>query len=242
MAWQDRARNLAHLNWTSAYEPEYEYAGSPLDCIAWEVSRLPGGGSLLMIDYLDRFWGSPHSFADLAPIVNRPIVTALSPDELRDLNALKKLTNGLVVMRVIVVHCDIKTVAGTDLFGLLGDARVQIVDVADEARIEAFFAPAESSERKSSVTIGQDFGRESANSMRQKLRAVIIAQFCSEELAAAMRPAVRFRLCTRMCNNIKDKRVEVDLNPIEADPNAKGVKASDEETFAVQKQEAMFLD
>lgn len=211
VAWQDRARDSAHLNWTSAYEPEYDYFGSPVHCIAWEASRLPGGGSL-MAEYLDRYFGFHTWFNPVGP----PITTPRSPDKLNDFEALKQLSNWLVVMRVIVVHSDLKTAAGTDLFGLLGDAPVQIVDVSEEAKIEAYLDLAETCERKKLVTIGQDFRRESADSMKQDLRAIIMAEFGSEELAAAMRPAVMFRLCTRMCNHIWHGHVEVDVDMFQA--------------------------
>ena len=90
----------------------------------------------------------------------------------------------------------------TDLFGLFGDAQVQIVDVSQEAKVAAYFDLAETCERRTPVTIRQNFGRDSVDSMKNYLRQVIIDQFHSEELAATMHPAIMFRLCTRMCNHI----------------------------------------
>lgn len=49
----------------------------------------------------------------------------------------------LVVMQFIVVHSRFEAAAATGLFGLLGDGPVQIVNVAEEARVDAFFDLAE---------------------------------------------------------------------------------------------------
>jgi len=56
----------------------------------------------------------------------------------------------MVVMRTIIIHASYKYAAKTDIFGLLGDAPVQIVDVSDEARVKAFFDFADESQRKGS--------------------------------------------------------------------------------------------
>ena len=100
------------------------------------------------------------------------------------------------------MHSDVKSAAATNHFGLLGEARVQIVDVSEQSRIEALFSLAETCERKSRVTVSQDFSREAPGSLQRKLWKVVVEQFRSEEMAARMRPAVMFRLCTQMCNHV----------------------------------------
>jgi hypothetical protein len=151
-----------------------------------------------MVDYLDESFGLPDPFEDLDL---RAPTGPVEPSKLTDLEILSRFQKWRVVMRVIVVHSDPRTAAETGLFGLLGDARVQIFDVSDQTRIEALFDFAEKCERQNPVTIAQNFHRESTDAVEQKLKTVIIEQFQSEELAAAMRPAVMFRLCTRMCNH-----------------------------------------
>jgi hypothetical protein len=105
-------------------------------------------------------------------------------------------------MRVIVIHCSIQAAIDSGLFGLFGDARVQIVDFSDNARNSMYLQLAKTSESKNQVRTHQDFDLESAAAMRQTLRAVVMEEFNSAELAAAMQPAVMYRLCTRMCNHV----------------------------------------
>ena len=104
-------------------------------------------------------------------------------------------------MRVIVVHSDLKSAAATGLFGLLGDARVQLVEASEEDKLEVYFGFAENCERHNAGAIKQDFRRESAASMVDAIRATVINQFGSEELMKALRPAIMFRLCTHMCSH-----------------------------------------
>jgi hypothetical protein len=163
-----------------------------------------------MINYLDKRYGFPDPFGDLSDSDWGGIPTAppskqkppLSPSKQKDLDALTKIAEWRAVMRVIVIHCSIKTAIDSGLFGLLGDARVQIVDVSDEARTAMYLQLAETCENRHQVTTHQDFSRKSVAAMEQNLRAVIMEEFDSPELAAAMRPATMFRLCTRMCNHV----------------------------------------
>lgn len=80
------------------------------------------------------------------------------------LETLQQLPSWKVVMRLIVVHASPHDGAKTGLFGLLGDARVQLVDVSDEARMNAYFDLAEECERKGHVHESQNLD------IRQDLR------------------------------------------------------------------------
>ena len=158
-----------------------------------------------MIDNLDDSFRWPSPFDTIPWGPETPTISpsiSLRPNKIRDLEALQRLRQWKVVMRAVVVHSDVKTAVEAGLFGLLGDARIQIVDVSEETRIEAFLELAETCERKSAVVPSQRFHRESVESMEKKLRDVVIEQFQSEELVTAMRPAIMFRLCTRMCNHV----------------------------------------
>ena len=52
---------------------------------------------------------------------------------------VQRLHHGAIVMRVIVGHTTFQDAARAGLFGLLGDAPIQIVDMSDELRLDAFF-------------------------------------------------------------------------------------------------------
>jgi hypothetical protein len=210
--WQDFARDSVHLNWTADYEGFYGHSEkrNPSEFLAWEASRFCRGGSL-MINYLDKRYGYPDPFADLSdsdwgnlvlvPLSER-MLWPLSPSKQKDLDALTKIAELRVVMRVIVIHCSIQTAIDSGLFGLLGDARVQIVDISDDARNAMYIQLAKTSESKNHVRIHQDFDLESAAAIRQTLRAIVMEEFHSAELAAAIQPAIMYRLCTRMCNHV----------------------------------------
>lgn len=196
-AWRDSARDSAHTNWASAYEAEYDYFGNPVYSTAWEALRLPGGGSFTL-DYFHRRFGSEYEFV---PGVGMSAVMPVSHDKTKDDQALGMLSTWLVVMRVIVVHLDFRSAAESGLFGLLGDAWVQVIDAADQSRIDTFLEYAEVCEQRAVVTTKQDFVLEPPHAMRRGLRELVLAEFHSENLVALMRPAVMFRLCTRMCNH-----------------------------------------
>ncbi|KAH8689969.1 hypothetical protein BGW36DRAFT_65628 [Talaromyces proteolyticus] len=78
----------------------------------------------------------------------------------------------MIVMRVVVIHADAVTGASTGLIGLLGDSRVQLVDVSDEARVNTFFNLAEECEPYGLITIRQDYRRDSAKLIHQKLETL----------------------------------------------------------------------
>lgn len=133
----------------------------------------------------------------MAPLA---VVPALTPARVRDSDALRRLSGWLVVMRTVVIHADFEHAALTGLFGLLGDARVQVIDMSEEATIDEYFVLAEACERAHPVSVHQSFERESVHSMEQELRQSAMEAFRSEEIAGLLRPAIMFRMCTRMCN------------------------------------------
>jgi hypothetical protein len=146
--WIDPSRDTIHLNWTPAYSAGYWGDGSALDHLAWSAAKARGGS--FMFDYLES--------------------TRDGEVDLRErIGALQKLQH--VVMHLIVVHTTFETAAKTGLFGLLGDACIQLVDVSDEARLHALFDFAEKceSEANGSITSKQDFRRQSPKSVKKIL-------------------------------------------------------------------------
>jgi hypothetical protein len=113
---------------------------------------------------------------------------------------LERLAVVSIIMRVFVVHCDQATAASTGLFGLLGDAPVQVVDAADEVKVNTFVALTIACERKVEGTIGQDVHRKPLELMRKQVRDIALQDYRSEKMAKAMRPAYMFRHCSQFCN------------------------------------------
>lgn len=182
-SWIDPSRDSIHLNWTPCYEAGYWGDGSALDYLAWRATRARGGS--FMFDYLD------NSFDGDVDMEER-------------IGALQQLRHGIVVMRIIVVHTTFETAAKTGLFGLLGDACIQLVDVSDEPRLNAFFDFAKECESAAKgVTRMQDFYRESSEIARRSLKDKLADTFGAQaaQKLPPMCPAIMFRLCSHWCNH-----------------------------------------
>ncbi|KAK4952423.1 hypothetical protein LTR10_009229 [Elasticomyces elasticus] len=195
--WEDRARESVHLHWTYIYGADFESSGRPLDYLVRRAVSVAAGSSF-MAKYID----SRFDWAGEAARASETEQT-LQPETLRDLEALRKLPSLQVVVRVIVVHCDFKSAAKSGLFGLLGDALVQIVDVRDDNRVvDRYLAFAEACEQQGSIAVNQDFRRELVAVTRRKLKDLIMGTYGCPILAATARPAIMFRLCTKTCNQL----------------------------------------
>lgn len=179
--WEDPARDSAHLNWSPACDADFGCMtdGHPLHSTAWEAKRLNGKGSL-MLEYMTDSMSTRGN--DL------------------DLEAFRALPEWTLVTKVIAVHSDHQSAAASGLFGLLGDAPIQIVPISEEARIDKLYNLAEACERRAGpLIVSQDFTRMSTGAMADKVKDVVTTQY-DESLANVMRPAIMFRLCTQMCN------------------------------------------
>ncbi|KAG9523766.1 chromate transporter, partial [Aureobasidium melanogenum] len=192
-AWVDKTHGAPHLNWTGVFGPSYQWQGYPLNCMVWESRRFSATPSIMLYSINCLTFGPPP------PEIRRPdglLQSIPRPNEKAEsMNAYKTLPSWLVVMHVVVVHSDLSSAAATGLFGLLGDASVQIIPVSEEAKIDSFYCLAERCERGQDVTASQDFTRKSADEMRQELRDEVWSRFNSEDLVAIMHPAIMFRLC-----------------------------------------------
>lgn len=197
-SWEDKTHGAPHLNWTAGYELEHDYHGYPLNCMIWESRKISATPSIMLeLLYSNTFGPRPYPFTPDGRFQFRR-----RPNEKAEfINAYKQLPSWLVVTRIIVVHSHLDSAAATGLFGLLGDAPVQIVPVSEEAKVASFYDLAERCERGKSVIISQDFRQIPVDEMRQYLRCTVLAKFASEDLAAIMHPAIMFRLCTQMCNH-----------------------------------------
>lgn len=160
-----------------------------------------------MIDHLDSDFDIIGGFSS-HPVYNVVDPSPFGEDKIKDLEAFQQLPKCLVVMRVTVIHSEVAFATKTGLFGLLGDARVQIIDASEEALVESYMHFAEKCERANAVLVPQDFGREPVAWMEQKLRKVVWREFGSEGLLEIMRPAIMFRLCVRRCNHVVEREGE----------------------------------
>jgi hypothetical protein len=120
-------------------------------------------------------------------------------------------------MRINVVHTTIENAAKAGLFGLLGDAPIQIVDVSDTQRLDAFFDLAEAPESTPSFTTTRhDFHKDSPEFYETILKKKLVDVFQCQgaETLSSLYPAIMFRLCPNFCNHsFKDsKQAEVEAN------------------------------
>lgn len=177
--WLDFTRDSEHLNWTPVYEAEWGCTGNALQSLAWSVTHCSRGGSLMLESFAyPSYWG-------------------LSVSERVDI--LGQLSSWLVVTDMVVVHTDMKTGAKTGLFGLLGDAPIQIVEVSDEAKLNIYYDLVEACDFKGQVAIPQR--RKSPDSQREYAKAAITHFFGTEKVLPPMKPAIMFRLCPEACNH-----------------------------------------
>jgi hypothetical protein len=185
--WLDIARDIVHLNWEPWVDIEWQTydQGDPVRCLMCYAALTRSRKPSIMLGLLQTFQSrgdpdQPHrhyrwtraELADLMRTIPSWMVVALPP---------------------VVIHADTETGAG--FFGLLADARVQLIDADDEARIAEFMALAEAP----NVTVGARVGQEELASAKRELQDAVKWFFGSEDEAPVMRPVVMFRLCTKMC-------------------------------------------
>ncbi|KAJ5666883.1 hypothetical protein N7462_011292 [Penicillium macrosclerotiorum] len=190
--WLDTARDIVHLNWDLFVDIEmtsYSW-GDPIRCLIWSAERTRSTQASMMLGVLQVFQGrdnpdEPHRHY------------RWTRSELTDLIRSKPVSWKVIVLPPVIIHADVETSAG--LFGLLADARVQIVDVDDIARINKFLALGE----ERTASLWPKFEQEDLISGKVALAAAVEENFGSEEDAPTMRAAVMFRLCTNDHINTK---------------------------------------
>ncbi|PYH86433.1 hypothetical protein BO82DRAFT_397606 [Aspergillus uvarum CBS 121591] len=183
-SWLDPVRDRVHLNWTPAYEAEFcnnSDEGSPLEHLAWRAAQLTSippeaGYASFMEDWL-------YVSDDATP-----------PPVLRGI--LSRFACWRVIVRVMVIHADRRTGAESGLFGLLGDAPVQIVDVSDHDRVEAYWRLAETQRQHDPHE--QDFERVEAEAVDREVQAQAKKMFGCEAVPFVLKPAIMFRWCTQI--------------------------------------------
>lgn len=199
LAYKDKTRISPHLNWTALDAMDYYSLTDPMQHLSEEATRTSGQASL-MVQYFRYGWEF-HEF---------PMLDQRHRDNAAVATELRKLSEYLMVVQTIVIHSDFRAAAATGLFGLLGVAPIQIIDMADEAKVSAFYDLAQDCEeawrRKGPLTVEQYFSKCSCGVMQQRLRDMVMFLFGDERLAASFRPAVMFRLCMQACNSVEGER------------------------------------
>ncbi|KAJ5238544.1 hypothetical protein N7468_003163 [Penicillium chermesinum] len=176
--WVDPKRDSAHLNWTPFYQSIYQRSfGSALASLKWK-SRLVAGRPSIMDDWISMMVDQQEERFDV----------------------LEQLPSLWVIMRVVIIHASFREAAQTGLFGLLGDATVQIVSLADEKKANALYDFADECAREIS---GEVIRRESLESLKQELKDSFERNRISENASSRMHPAIMFRLCTSNCSSPK---------------------------------------
>lgn len=199
--WVDASR-AAHMNWTPHYDIDFGdmMVGHPLTTLAEEAKHLNGTASFMLECIMTTWIGEPEPYDEpiLYPLEGIPI----SQRQQEDLVALEILPKWLVVVRVVVIHLDLRRAADSGLFGVSGDDTIQVVDAALPL-VSQLYELAESCERgASAVTVAQDFTRMPADDMDAMVKRVAYKIFHDHEVGKRLRPAIMFRLCTEMCNHI----------------------------------------
>ena len=111
-------------------------------------------------------------------------------------------------MKVIVIHLDFRRAAHSGLFGLSGDEVIQVVDASSPLASQLYELAEDCERGASAITAAQDFTRMSANDMDAMVKRVAFKNFHDHEIGKRLRPAIMFRLCTRMCNHINGPKKE----------------------------------
>ena len=171
-----------------------------------------------MIDKIDSGFGSPEIFDEdmdppSSPSKWQAAHASDGPEKTVDLAALNRLSVWRVVMKIVIVHADAATAAKAGLFGLLGDARVQVIDVDDEEPTHAYYDLAEKHEQDVKVIVTQDFVRHGARYWKDRLETSIKKEFHSHRLVATFKPAIMFCIRSKRCNALHKKTKQYSGNP-----------------------------
>lgn len=161
--WHGRDPDCVHINWIPSLNITNMDRASdePLDGLVGRVTQSSHRASIFSTFWdLGPQYTTPNPFAETfeAAVLTDRAQTPLTPQTARELSALKKISKWLVVMRIIVVHCNAHTAGRTGSFGRGADARVRIVDAAEQDLIKTMVRLAEQCEKNlAEIKVPQDF-------------------------------------------------------------------------------------
>lgn len=207
--WLDRISGIVHMNWTPIHNTdwgmEYEALAPVNYLLEAAISRSAGRASFIADWWTDFHWETPPryvgEFNSEDDNYDRALRHGPGKEEQSMIAAFSQLSACLVVLQIVVVHTDTKIAAACGLFGPLGDAPVQVISMANEIDIDAYFHLARDCENQSPVSIRQDLTRRTLAQAKNRLRYAVVDWLGTEEMLSVMEPAIMFRLCTKMCNH-----------------------------------------
>jgi hypothetical protein len=182
--WRSRSSpKLVHLNWDRSYSLHGYYSGysgqtDPLRCLEHTVLMRSSRGSM-MKNYLS---------------------TSIGRDRLE---VFDQHQQWLVVMHLVVIHAPTRIVAESGLFGLLGDAPIQIVEVANVDEIEAMYKFAEQCYERTRGLCKKSEFRRSGAALEKYLNHLLTPAYGPDRVpsyATSIRAAVMFRVCHQNCS------------------------------------------
>lgn len=188
--WLDTARDAIHINWDPTADIEWQTYdwGDPVRCVMSYAAQTRARRASIRLGLL-RAMKSRDTSHDHYRWTRSELA-----DLMRSESRAQLLSWSVVVRPPIVVHA-----AGTadygSLFGLLGDAPVQLVDIDDERRIDMFLGLGITS----GITISPGIEPGQLARAKQELQDVVDALFGSELPAPSLHPVIMFRLCTESC-------------------------------------------
>lgn len=187
--WLDSARDVVHINWDPLADIEWQTydMGDPVRCVMSYAARTTARRASIRLGLLQAMKSrdKPHDHYRWTRSELADVMRAQAPG----------LTWSVVVRSPIVVHAAVTSDYG-GLFGLLGDAPVQLVDLDDHAKIQKFVEMADTP----GFTLSSPLHPGELTEAQQELRDALDAMFGSVEAAPAFRPVLMFRLCTQPCD------------------------------------------
>lgn len=124
-----------HLNWCKTYEMDEGVKENPLFYTLAAQTAASTRASIMLerlegnYDFWEPskdVWGGEELDDDGDPI---PTFHDPGDEKRQKMSAFLRLPSYLVVVQIVVIHTDFRTGAATGLFGLLGDAPIQIIDM-----------------------------------------------------------------------------------------------------------------
>ncbi|QIW97826.1 hypothetical protein AMS68_003344 [Peltaster fructicola] len=223
--WVDRQRTSPHIEydmipeeWPECVEGMEEWEHDVLGRLAKAVTSDSAPGSFretLLFGWDPGCqWAAGRPNAYDAPITASPRVRPLARTSVgcgqlaggltfegneKKYIALKQHVEWLVVMEIVILHCAADAIA-TKLFGVYGDAPIQIIKVEEKDKLDQLYDLLAEDDAHDDVLVTQYYTRRTAKEWKDVLRSGLWAQQYPDELNSRLHPAILFRVCHEACN------------------------------------------
>lgn len=203
LAWRDSTRDSLHLNWDEGYTADFDghedEVVRPMQYLEYLVGKFAMRGSF-RATYLHPNYGWTIPAASRNSLHEFYRLPYMASDRRVIIETLSRRAEWLVVMRSVIIHASMKDGAASGLFGLLGDAPVQLFDIAEQDKIDALYKMARACQVSSTNEFAQDLHRDTASELEDQLSEVLKYRYGVEEPSFRLRPAIMFHLCPLMCH------------------------------------------